>query len=178
MLRGYTCAEADPILRHRGIIHGRNPKPASSEFVPKPIHALSISDNDKHHIRYRCAGIEPEAFKLRVKVIGILPKLRTQFWLTCAELQRFENGCDHHRRQRTRVNIRMRVETQILQRLLRTGYEPSERAESFGEGPINKRDAIFHPEVLRRPAAMLAASQHRVCFINKNARAVRPCDVQ
>src|SRR6266496_1162605 len=175
VLGGHAGAKTDSILRYSGIIHRSNPKTAAPKFMPKPIHALSISNDDGHHIRCRCSGVEPEDLKLRMEIIGILPKLRTQFRLTGAELQCFQNGRDHHRRQRTGINVRMRVKTQILQRLPRTGDKASERAESFRERPVDEWDAFFYTKMLGRPTAMLATCQRRVRFINENARAVRLC---
>src|SRR5207249_7917457 len=105
--------------------------------------------------------------KLRVKVIGVFPKLRTQFRLTGAELQRLQNGRDHYRRQCTGVNIRMRIETQVLQRLFRARNKTSQRAERLGERSIKERDAIFYAKLLSRSTAMLAACQHGVRFVNE-----------
>src|SRR5262245_35781205 len=67
----------------------------------------------------------------------------------------------------------MRVKSEILQRLLGTGNEASQRSERFGERSINKRHAVFHSELFRRPAPMLATCQRGMRFINKNARAMR-----
>src|SRR5437016_9630931 len=78
--------------------------------MPNPVHALAISYDDWHYVRCRCSGVETQAFKLRLEIIGVFPKLGTQFRLTGAELQRLENGRDHHGRKRTGVNIRVRVE--------------------------------------------------------------------
>src|SRR5215216_2886400 len=69
----------------------------------------------------------------------------------------------------------MRVEAQILQRLSGTGNEASERAERLRERAVNKRDALFHGELLSRSTAMLATCQHRVCLINENAGVMRFC---
>src|SRR5438105_13521490 len=71
----------------------------------------------------------------------------------------------------------MRIKAQILQRFLRTRDESSQRAEGLGECAVNKRNAVFHAKFLSRAATMFAACQHRVGFINKNAGAVRLCDV-
>jgi hypothetical protein len=173
VLRSDACTETDPILRHGWIIHRRNPQTTPSQFMPKPIHALTIGDDDGHHVRCRFSGVEPQASKLRMEVIGILPKLHTQFRLAGAKLQRLENGRDHHWRQRTRVNIRMRVEPQVLQRLFRTGDEASQRAERLRESSIQQRDTVFDAKLLGCPATVFAARQHRVSFINKHARPVR-----
>src|SRR5437868_1124103 len=113
-----------------------------------------------------------------MEVIGVLPKLLTQFWLTGAEFQRFEDGRNYHRRQCTRINVRMRVKAQILQRLSRTGNKTSERAERFRERAVNKRDLLFYPELLSRSTAIVTARKHRVGFVNENARVVRLCHSQ
>src|SRR6266702_1537567 len=160
MLGGHAGTETDSILRHSRIIHRSNPKTAPAKFMPQPIHAPSITDDNGHHIRCRCSSVEAEALKLRVKVIGVFPKLRAQFRLTGAELERFQNGRDHHWRQRTGVNIRMRIETQVLQRLFRARNKTSQRAERLGERSIKERDAIFYAKLLSRSTAMLAACQH------------------
>src|SRR5882724_1005198 len=175
MLGRHARAKTDSMLRYGRIIHRRNPKTASPKFMPSPIHALSIPDDDWHHICCRRAGVQSEISELRVEIIGVLPKLLAQFRLTGAELQRFENRRDHHWWQRTRVNVRMRVETQVLQCLLRTCNKAAQRAERFRECPINEWDALFYAKMLSRSTTMLSACQHRVRFINKNARIVRLC---
>src|SRR5882724_4665124 len=71
----------------------------------------------------------------------------------------------------------MRIEAQILQRLLRTRDKSSECAEGLGECAINKRNAVFDAKFLSRAATMFTTRQHRVGFINKNAGAMRLCDV-
>src|SRR5438552_18817283 len=133
---GHARTEANPALRHSRIIHWCNPKTTPPQFMTEPIHALTIGDDDGHHVSCRFSGVEPQASKLRMEVIGVLPKSCTQFRLGGAEFERLENGRNHHWRQRTRVNIRMRVEPQILQRLFRTGDEASQRAESLRESSI------------------------------------------
>src|SRR5438270_13609849 len=110
-----------------------------------------------------------------MEVIGVLPKLRAQFRLSRAELQRLENGRNHHRRQRTRINVRVRVETQILQRLSGTGNKAPERAERLRECAANERYALFYPKLLSRSTAMLTARHHEVRFITEDADAVRLC---
>ena len=70
----------------------------------------------------------------------------------------------------------MRIETQILQRFLRTGDEASERSESFGERAIDEWNAIFHTKLLSRAATMFTTSQHGVGFVNEDTRAVTLCD--
>src|SRR5207249_4033650 len=151
---GYARTEANPALRHSRIIHWCNPKTTPPQFVTEPIHALTIGDDDGHHVSCRFSGVEAQASKLRMEVIGILPKLRTQFRLGGAEFERLENGRDHHRRQRTRVDIRMRVEPQILQCLFRTGDEASQRAKSLRESSIKQRDAVFDAKLLGCPATV------------------------
>src|SRR6266446_9864987 len=101
MLGGHAGTETDSILRYGRIIHRCDPKTAPPKFVSEPIHAFSITDDNGHHVGCRCSGIETEPLELCVEVIGVFPKLRTQFWLTGAELQRLQNGRDHYRRQRT-----------------------------------------------------------------------------
>src|ERR1700758_4732218 len=112
MLGGYTRTKTNSVLRDSRVIYRRNPEAAPPKFMPQPIHASAITNDDRHHISRRRSGVEAEALKLRVKVIGIFPKLHTQLRLTCADLEGLQNGRNHHRRQRTGVNIGMRVETQ------------------------------------------------------------------
>src|SRR5262249_11068068 len=95
----------------------------------EPVHAFSIADYNRHHIRIGIARINAEAVKLLAKVIRIFPKPLSQFRSCGSELERLGNSRDHHRGQRARVNIRMRIETQVLQSLARAGDESSERAE-------------------------------------------------
>src|SRR5437667_6057637 len=173
MLGGHARAKTDSSWRHSRIIHRRDPETAAAKFMPKPIHALSITNDDGHYVGCRSSGIESKASKLRVEVIGVFPKLHPQFRLTGAEFQCFQNGRNHHRRQRTGVNIRMRIETQILQCLLRTRDKASQRSERFGECSINERDAIFDAKLLSRTTAMVAACQHGVRFVNENTCAMR-----
>jgi len=126
-----TRAETDSILRDSRIVHGRDPKTATPQFVPQSIHQLAITNDDWHHVSRRRPGIESELAKLRMEVIRVFPKFRAQLRLARPELQRFENCGDHDRWQRARVHVRMRVKTQILKRLLRTGDETAQRSERF-----------------------------------------------
>src|SRR5947209_5081221 len=92
MFGRHACPEANSILRHRRIIHRRDPEAASPQLMTEPIHPFAIADDNRHHVGCRLPGINSETAKLRMKIIGVLPKLRTQVWLTCAKLKRFENS--------------------------------------------------------------------------------------
>src|ERR1043166_2009615 len=173
MLGGHARTKTDSILRHSRVIHRRNPKTAPAKFMPQLIHATAIADDDGHDISCGCSGVEAQALKLRVKVMGIFPELHAQFWLTGAELERLQGRRDPPWRQRAGVNIRMRVETQILQRLLRARDKATQRPERFGERSIHEWNAIFHATVLSRPSAAFAAAKHGVRFINENTGTVR-----
>ena len=115
MLGRHASAEADPMLRHGWIIDRRHPKPALSQFMPEPIHAFPVANDYRHHVRCRCSGVDAETMKLRMKVIRIFPEPPAQFWLTCPELERFQNRRYYNRRKRARINIRVRVKTKVLQ---------------------------------------------------------------
>ena len=67
----------------------------------------------------------------------------------------------------------MRVETQILQCLLRARDKAAQRAERFGERSIDERNAIFHAEVLGRSSTMFAAAEHGMRFVNENTGTMR-----
>src|SRR5215831_554808 len=67
----------------------------------------------------------------------------------------------------------MRVETQILQCLLRARDKAAQRAERFGERSVDKRDTIFHAEVLGCSSTIFAAAQYGVRFVNENAGVMR-----
>src|SRR4029077_3991085 len=157
VLGGHAGTETNPILRDGGIIDRRHPKTAPPQFMPQPIHALAIADDDRHHVRGRRSAVESQALKLRMEIIGVLPKLGAKFRLTRAELQCLENCRDHHRRQSAGINVRMCIETQILQSLFRPRDEASQRAESFRERPVNEWDAFFYAKLLSRATTMLAA---------------------
>src|SRR5438132_9362666 len=133
MFGGHASPEANSILRYGRVIHRRDPETASPQFMTNPIHPLPIADNNRHYVSCRCPGVDPEIAKLRVEVVSVFPKLHTQFWLARAELERFENCRDHNGRQRARVNVRMCVKTQILQRFFRTGDESSQGTKRLGE---------------------------------------------
>src|SRR3954452_15685637 len=146
--------------------------------MAKAIHTLSITDNDWHDVSRRFPCVQAQILKLRMEVLGVFPELRAQFRLSRAELERFENSRDYHRWKRARVHVRMRVETQILQRLFRTGDESSQSSKCIGECSVKERDTIFHAKLLGGPTPMFAARKHRVRFIDENARTVRFCDVE
>src|SRR6266566_8195707 len=145
--------------------------------MTEPIHPLAIANDDRHDVCCRCSGIKPETAKLRVEVIGVLPKFSAQFWLARAELKGFENCRDHNRRQRTGVNVWMRIKAQILQRLLRTCDKSSQSAKGFRKCAINERNPVLHVKFLSRATTMFATSQHGVGLVNKNARSMGFCDV-
>src|SRR5437870_2028899 len=87
---GHARTEANPALRHSRVIHWCNPKTTPPQFVTEPIHTLTIGDDDGHHVRCRFSGVESQASKLRMEVIGVFPKLRTQLRLCGAELERLK----------------------------------------------------------------------------------------
>src|SRR4029453_13490614 len=90
-----TRAETDPILRDSRIIYRRNPKTATAQLVPEPVHQLAITNHNWHHVGCRCSCVESELVELSVEVLGVFPKLRAQFGLARAEFQGFENCRDH-----------------------------------------------------------------------------------
>src|SRR6516225_9933191 len=124
-----TRAETDSILRDSRVIHRRNPKTAAPQLVAEPVHQLAVPNHNWHHVSCRCSRVEPELVELSVEVIGVFPKFPAQFGLTRPEFQRFKNCRDDDRRQRTRIYVRMRVKTQILQRFLGTRDETAQRSE-------------------------------------------------
>src|SRR5260370_29375902 len=140
--------------------------------MPQPIHQLAITNDDWHHVSRRCPGIESELAKLRMEVICVFPKFRAQLRLARPELQRFENCGDHDRWQRARVHVRMRVKTQILKRLLRTGDETAQRSERFRKRAVHERKPVFNAEVLSSSPTVRTAREHRMRFVNEDARAV------
>ena len=66
----------------------------------------------------------PRPLELRVEIIGVFPKLRAEFRLADADLERLAKfGRDHDGGQRAGIDVGMRVEAQILQRLAATRDE-------------------------------------------------------
>ena len=91
-------AETDSILRHRWIIHRRDPKTAPPQLVAEPIHAPPITDDNGHHVSCGCSGIEPELVQLGIEVIGVFPKFRAQLRVAYGKFQCFQNRRNHYRR--------------------------------------------------------------------------------
>src|SRR4029434_6061110 len=133
--------------------------------MAQPIHAFALADDDGHDVGCRAAGIDAEAAESRMKVIGVFPKLPAEFRLAHADFKRFERRRDDDGRQRTRINIGMRIKAQIFERLTRPRHKSSQRAERFRKRSVNKRNAIFHSKLLSRPAAILATGQHGMSFV-------------
>src|SRR6516165_10139500 len=69
-----TRAETDPILRHSRVVYRRNPKTATPQLVPEPVHQPAVANHNRHHVSCRCSGVESELVELGVEVIGIFPK--------------------------------------------------------------------------------------------------------
>ena len=67
----------------------------------------------------------------------------------------------------------MRIKAEILQRLLRTGDKPAQRAERLGKCSVDERRAIFDAEFFGRAAPVFATAKNGVRFIDEDARAVR-----
>src|SRR6266576_2997160 len=113
-----------------------------------------------------------------VKIIGILPKDLSQCRSVAdRNLQRFEETSDDNRRQRARINIRVRVKPQVLERLLRSGDKSAKRAERLRKGAVDERDAVLHFELFSGAATVFATAEDRVRFVNKTACAVRFGDI-
>src|SRR5262245_20432386 len=53
MERRDTGAEANPILRHRWIVHRSDPEPAASQFMTEAVHPLAVTDHEWHHVSSR-----------------------------------------------------------------------------------------------------------------------------
>ena len=100
--------------------------------MTEAIHSLPIADHDRHDVSCRCSGVEAELAQFFVKVIGVFPQdLPQSGSLANGNLRRFEETGDDDRRQRTRINVRMRIKSQILQGLFRAGHKTAERSESL-----------------------------------------------
>src|SRR5689334_17575500 len=97
MFSSHAGAETYTTLKHGRIIHRRDPEATTAQLVAHTIPALAIADDDRHHICCGGTGIEAQALKLRVEIIGVLPKTRAEFRLTRAKLKRLENGRDDDR---------------------------------------------------------------------------------
>src|SRR6516162_904473 len=67
----------------------------------------------------------------------------------------------------------MRIKAEILQRLLRTGDKPAQRAERFGKCSVDERRAIFDTKFFGRAATVFATAKNGVRFIDEDACAVR-----
>src|SRR5207245_11708911 len=84
-----TSTKTIPMMGASRIMNGSNPQTTAPQFMPQPIHALPITNDNRHHVCRRSPSIQSETTKLRVEVIGVFPKLGPQFRLLRAELQRF-----------------------------------------------------------------------------------------
>ena len=166
VIRRHASAEADAILRHRRVIDRRHPEPASPQLVAESIHAAAIADDERHDVRRRRAGFDAELVHARAKIRGVFPKPRPQFRFARRNFEAFQNRGHHRWRQRARVDIGVRIEAQVIHRLLRAGDETTERAERFRKRPVNQRDPMLRVEMLGRAASIRAARQHGVSFVD------------
>src|SRR5207237_8426700 len=131
MIGWYASAETNLILRDRRIINRRNPQPATPQLVTQPIHSFTVADHDRHDVGCRSSGIDSELAQFFMEIMRVLPKPRPQFGLLSSNLERFENRGHDNRRQRARVNIWVRIKSEVTQRFLRPGDKSAERAKSF-----------------------------------------------
>src|SRR6266478_8206971 len=88
-----------------------------------------------------------------------------------------EETSDDNWRQRARINIRVRVKPQVLERLLRSGDKSAKRAERLRKGAVDERDAVLHFELFSGAATVFATAENRVRFVNENTCAMRLGDV-
>src|ERR1700738_4813990 len=72
----------------------------------------------------------------------------------------------------------MRVKSQVLQRLLRTGEKSAQCSERFRKRAIDNRNPVLDLKFLRSATPVLTARQHRVRFVNKCAGTMRLGDVE
>src|SRR5207253_9658199 len=110
----HASTEANAIQWNGRIIHRRDPETTRAQFVTKPVHALALTDNNWHNISGRSSGIDAETAQLRMKIIGIVPKLFSQLRLLCSNLQCLDYRGHNHRWKGTGVDIGVSVEAQIL----------------------------------------------------------------
>src|ERR1700730_14400536 len=169
MFGGHAGAETNSIQRNGRVIDRSDPKTATAQFVTKAIHAFTLTDHDRHDERGRCSSIDAEPSQLRMKIVGIVPKLSSQLRLFGSNLEGLDYRGHYHGRQRTRVHIWMCVIAQILNCLRRTRYETAKRSEGLGKCAVNKGDLVFHFKLLSRTATVLTTAQHRMRFIDENA---------
>src|SRR3984893_14009651 len=113
MFGGHAGAETNSIQRNGRVIDRSDPKTATAQFVTKAIHAFALTDHDRHNVRCRCSSIDAEPSQLRMKIVAIVPKLSSQLRLFCSNLERLNYRGHYHGRQRTGVDIRMCVISQI-----------------------------------------------------------------
>ena len=94
------------------------------------------------------------------KIIGVFPEPRSSLRLARRDLDRFQNCPDHDRRKRAGVDVGMRVEAKIIERLGTARDKSAQRAECFRERAVDERNAILDSENFGGAAAILAARQH------------------
>src|SRR5207244_1369932 len=83
-----------------------------------------------------------------------------------------EETGDNDWRQRARINIWVRIKSQILQGLFRSGDKSAQRTERLGKGAVDERDTVFHSKLFGRASPVFATTKDRVRFVNENACAV------
>src|SRR4030095_7745566 len=110
--------------------------------MPQPIHAFAFADDDGHDVGCRAAAIDAEAAESRMKVIGVFPKLPTEFRLAHADFKRCERRRDAEGPQRKKTKIGVLKKAQLFERLTRSRHKSSQRAERFRKRSVNKRNAI------------------------------------
>src|SRR5437763_13740939 len=99
--------------------------------MTQSIHSFTVADHDRHDVSCRSSGIDSELAQFFMEIMRVLPKPRPQFRLSSSNLERFENCGDDNRRQSARVNIRVRIKSEVTQCFLRARDKSAERAKSF-----------------------------------------------
>src|ERR1700719_305823 len=123
--------------------------------MTESIHSFPIADDDWHHVSCRCSGVDAELAKFLVKVIGVFPEgLPQSSAVADGDLQCFEETSDDDWWQRARINVRMRIKSQILQGLFRSGDKSADGAERLRKGAVDQWNAVFHSKLFGRAATV------------------------
>src|SRR3954468_14917298 len=74
VVRCHARAEADPVLGNGRIINWRHPEAALPQLMSEAVHPPTIADDQRHDVGVRISGVDPEAVRLRAKILGIFPE--------------------------------------------------------------------------------------------------------
>src|SRR5207248_11781673 len=97
--------------------------------MTQPIHSLSVPDHDRHDVSCRSSGIDSELAQFFMEIMRVLPKPRPQFRLSSSNPEPLEYCGDDNRRQRARLNIRVRIKSEVTLCFLRARDKSAQRTK-------------------------------------------------